>query len=1036
MDSRRFLEVIINIYIYNMAEITKELGRIPVSRGDYQSTTEYYKDNIVQYKRGSYQVVSESPIIGVPPINDKNIVNPGWTLFAGTLDAQDVVNQIKEQEIKSIQAIAAREAEILAKSDAAEVSFNNIGTSFSGTNVQDALEETDGKLSELESEVIYDVTANNGGTTFPSLSALLSSENLSTLIPTSVRHGGMSIRFVQSSDNKYVQARCMAQDFTTNVTQWQGVDNVPTAGSDNLVKSGGIANLSTNFILKGKGNTGVFIKQYYVKAGYSYLITIKNPNLFLEGNINKFEILYNDGENHFVYRVQSGVPQHSYFLTIPDNVNVDHIQIWAKIQEDKEVYFTIQEQNTEIGGLKEIENKAHEYTDSVGHFLFNKNESTDVTGGNIMKGFISGHTYKFSIINFDEFKDVLPAGSIDVFAIVSKNVNDLSERVVIVPDQTKAGLKREYIATIPSDYNGNNVDEWACYVSSKGDTGFELKVSFEDVTDFIATETGIDTCDKQMYAFIIVSEGILKESVTKGNKTLIYKVNGGDRINANFFQYPDTVAIGYSATMPEIGDSITTIKVGQEGTTDYNYAVINDGYILVTYVVNTPISINILRYINSDDIVKSIKEEKSRIDTLNNNVDSINTIIEQANNRPMIQFMNIEASAANGKEDWTGNQIIENIYEPLRLAHPEYIKRRSLGKDASGLYDVWLYELNNNVEEWFNLDFSERFISNEDGNVKLPGTDGLTLKQTAIKKELFDNCLSGYANVYTVADYTVRKLSLCSFEVVQYSGVDFYLFTATDNIKITGDNNSVTMYGSTKVNTFDQHIMIISGTHGDEVAGYLGTALAIEYLVNHHADNPVLDYIYNHVKISLIPVYNIWGSNQTSKVRTNSDGVNLNRYGDILATEQVLLTNYVQSVKDELSFFADLHTSELWLNYGYVYAIMNKHSVYAPAIVSTASYLCKKWFPNSPAYNWNIGSAGFTYGSEYVKQHYNVEGITVEFCGYDLMFFGNCQRWDAKYMSYVVNNYLNFMIALSAMRTKNNSKNIIENPFFEHITMT
>ena len=124
-----------------MAEITKELGRIPVSRGNYQSTTEYYKDNIVQYKRGSYQVVSESPIIGIPPTNDKNVVNPGWTLFAGTLDAQDVVNQIKEQETKSIQAVANREAEILAKSDAAEVSFDNTGTSLSGTNVQGALEE-------------------------------------------------------------------------------------------------------------------------------------------------------------------------------------------------------------------------------------------------------------------------------------------------------------------------------------------------------------------------------------------------------------------------------------------------------------------------------------------------------------------------------------------------------------------------------------------------------------------------------------------------------------------------------------------------------------------------------------------------------------------------------------------------------------------------------------------------------------------------------------------------------------------------------
>ena len=136
-----------------MAEITKELGRIPVSRGDYQATTEYYKDNIVQYKRGSYQVVSESPIIGVPPTNDKNVVNPGWTLFAGTLDAQDVVNQIKEQEAQSIQAIADREAEILAKSDAAKVSFDNTGTSLSGTNVQDALKETNGKISELESEI-------------------------------------------------------------------------------------------------------------------------------------------------------------------------------------------------------------------------------------------------------------------------------------------------------------------------------------------------------------------------------------------------------------------------------------------------------------------------------------------------------------------------------------------------------------------------------------------------------------------------------------------------------------------------------------------------------------------------------------------------------------------------------------------------------------------------------------------------------------------------------------------------------------------
>ena len=76
------------------------------------------------------------------------------------------------------------------------------------------------KLTELETEVIYDVTANNNGATFVSLSVLLSSENLSTLIPIAVRCGGMSIRFIQSSDNKYVQYRCVVDEFTTDTTKW------------------------------------------------------------------------------------------------------------------------------------------------------------------------------------------------------------------------------------------------------------------------------------------------------------------------------------------------------------------------------------------------------------------------------------------------------------------------------------------------------------------------------------------------------------------------------------------------------------------------------------------------------------------------------------------------------------------------------------------------------------------------------------------------------------------------------------------------
>ena len=87
---------------------------------------------------------------------------------------------------------------------------------------------------------VYDVSFYNNSTVFESLSALLSSSNLSTLIPTSVRCGGMSIRFIQSSDNKYVQYRLMATSFSTTVADWQGVDDEPTIGSNNLVKSGDV----------------------------------------------------------------------------------------------------------------------------------------------------------------------------------------------------------------------------------------------------------------------------------------------------------------------------------------------------------------------------------------------------------------------------------------------------------------------------------------------------------------------------------------------------------------------------------------------------------------------------------------------------------------------------------------------------------------------------------------------------------------------------------------------------------------------------
>ena len=109
------------------------------------------------------------------------------------------------------------DADIIENMSANDVSYND---SFQYD------ENTVGyKLSELESEVIYDVSAHNNGAVFESLSVLLNSSNLDTLIPMLVRHGGMSIRFIQgsvlNSDNKYVQYRLKAKIFSNIKSDWE-----------------------------------------------------------------------------------------------------------------------------------------------------------------------------------------------------------------------------------------------------------------------------------------------------------------------------------------------------------------------------------------------------------------------------------------------------------------------------------------------------------------------------------------------------------------------------------------------------------------------------------------------------------------------------------------------------------------------------------------------------------------------------------------------------------------------------------------------
>ena len=163
--------------------------------------------------------MSDTPIIGKEVTNTtywKCIADGKPATLAATL-AVEKAGYAQEQGELAQTARENIEGDLALKIDKTSIT-SELGDSEELVMSQKTVTE------ELGTKGVYDVSSHNDGAVFESLSTLLGSANLSTLIPTSVRRGGMSIRFIQgavpNSDNKYVKYRLMATSFST-VSDWQ-----------------------------------------------------------------------------------------------------------------------------------------------------------------------------------------------------------------------------------------------------------------------------------------------------------------------------------------------------------------------------------------------------------------------------------------------------------------------------------------------------------------------------------------------------------------------------------------------------------------------------------------------------------------------------------------------------------------------------------------------------------------------------------------------------------------------------------------------
>lgn len=210
----------------------------------------------------------------------------GITVTGGASTANNVTynNDISGLNAENAQdAIDELQVSKINKTSILQESGDDENSVMSQKATTTAIADETTRAKAAEEAIMFDVSARNNGAVFESLQALLSSSNLNTLIPTSVRHGGMSIRFIRSSDNKYVQYRLTNQNWSIDVNDWIsgdgefstgenvseiGIDDEPVIGSDNLVKSGGILNLRPSMAVLGDTLSN-FIGETYYPFSYS-----------------------------------------------------------------------------------------------------------------------------------------------------------------------------------------------------------------------------------------------------------------------------------------------------------------------------------------------------------------------------------------------------------------------------------------------------------------------------------------------------------------------------------------------------------------------------------------------------------------------------------------------------------------------------------------------------------------------------------------------------------------------------------------------
>ena len=286
-----------------MADLFNIAGRIhSTSQEEVVTTTNEILDATQEKKQSEVnQEVSEELALHTNRLNaltGQNYVTVVATQSTTAADIPTLINATGEgEQTDTLYRVGFWDGSAYVADKYTEYAWN--GTAYVILDVKSSIGE------------VFDISQYNavGGTLTPyaDLAAALGVDGAN--VPSSVRRGGMSIKFVQSSDNKYMQFRLMATTWSTNVGDWQGVEGEPTPGSQNIITSDGASKPQTNF---RKADLTIYSQPNSRKITADGIVAVDDNYKLIKYDVVAGTTLYldlsKDGEAVYQFQSSSAIP--------------------------------------------------------------------------------------------------------------------------------------------------------------------------------------------------------------------------------------------------------------------------------------------------------------------------------------------------------------------------------------------------------------------------------------------------------------------------------------------------------------------------------------------------------------------------------------------------------------------------------------------------------------------------------------------------------------------------------------------------------